>query len=38
MLPSTFGSFQWSLSLRFPHLNPVHASTHPHTRYMPPLI
>jgi hypothetical protein len=30
---STPGSPQWSLSLRFPHQNPVHASL-PHTRYM----
>jgi hypothetical protein len=26
---------QWSLSLRFPHQNPVHASPLPHTCYMP---
>ena len=25
---------QWSLSLRFPHQNPVHASPLPHTHYM----
>ena len=60
ILPSTLGSPQWSLSLRFPHPTPcilsshlrlghpsgllpsgfpnqhsVHASTLPHTRYMP---
>jgi hypothetical protein len=29
------GSPQWSLSLRLPHQNPVHASPLPHTRYMP---
>jgi hypothetical protein len=29
------GSPQWSLSLRFPHENLVHASTLPHTHYMP---
>jgi len=29
------GSPQWSLSLRFPHQNPVHASLIPHVCYMP---
>jgi len=33
--PSTSGSPQWSLSLRFPHQNPVYAAPRPHTRYMP---
>jgi hypothetical protein len=28
-------SSKWPLSLRFPHKNPVYASTLPHTRYMP---
>jgi hypothetical protein len=31
---STSGSPQLSLSLRFPHQNPVHTSPLPHTRYM----
>jgi hypothetical protein len=35
ILTSTPGSPQWSLSFRFPHHNPVHASPLPHTRYMP---
>jgi hypothetical protein len=29
------GSSKWSLSLSFPHLNPVYTSTLPHTCYMP---
>jgi len=33
ILPSMPGSPKWSLSLRFPHQNPVYAF--PHTRYMP---
>ena len=28
---------KWSLSLRFPHQHPLHASPLPHTRYMPRL-
>jgi hypothetical protein len=35
ILPSTLGSPKWSLSLRFPHLNPVYAFALPHTRYIP---
>ena len=35
ILPSTSGSPQWSLSLRFPHQNPVYTSHFPHKRYMP---
>ena len=35
ILPSAPRSPQWSLSLKFPHQNPVHASPVPHTRYMP---
>jgi hypothetical protein len=30
LLPSTSGSPQWSLSLRFPHQNPVHTAPLPH--------
>ena len=37
ILPSTSGSPQWSLSLRFPNQNPVHTSPLPHTRHMPHL-
>jgi len=34
ILPSTPGFPKWSLSLRFPHENRVHASPLLHTRYM----
>ena len=37
ILPSTSGSPQWSLSLRFPHQNPLHTSHLPYTRHMPRL-
>ena len=35
IIPSTSGSPQQSLSLRFPHQNPVHTSPLPHTCHMP---
>ena len=35
ILPSKPGSPKWSLSLRFPHKNPVYSSPLTHTRYMP---
>ena len=34
ILPSTPGSPKWSLSLMFPHQNPVYPSILPHARYM----
>ena len=35
ILPSTSGSPQWSISLMFPHQNPVNNPSLPHTRNMP---
>ena len=35
ILPFMPWSPKWSLSLRFPHQNPVYPSPLPHTRYMP---
>jgi len=35
ILPSTPGPSRSSLSLRFPHQNPLYTSTLPHSRYMP---
>jgi len=34
ILPSMPGTPQWSLSLRFPHQNPIYTSFLPHTCYM----
>ena len=35
IISSMSGFPQWSLSLKFPHWNPVHISPLPHTRHMP---
>jgi len=35
ILPSMTGCRKWSLSLKFPHQNPVYASPLPYTRYIP---
>jgi len=36
IVASMSGSRQWSLSLRFPHQNPVHTYSLAHTRHIPP--
>jgi len=36
ILPSTAGSLKWSLSLKFPHQNPVYACP-PYTLHAPPI-
>ena len=38
LLPSALGSYKWSLSVRFPHQNPVYISPLSHTCYMPRLF
>jgi len=35
IVPSRPGSSKWSLSLKFPHQNPVYTSALPHMRYIP---
>jgi hypothetical protein len=37
ILQSTHGSPQWSLSLRFPHQDPIHLSPPPSALYAPPI-
>ena len=37
ILPSTSGSSKWSLSLRFPHINLVYASSPPYLLHAPPI-
>ena len=37
ILPTRPGSPKWSVTLRFPHQNPVYTIPHPHTLHAPPI-